>query len=621
MSSLDESSSTTHLEEPSKDNRHNSDTQAFISQLNQVRHYLKILMNLKEAELRNSQEEYRLTSEYKNLNENIRTALSQLCNDLVISTQDIIEFIHYWTLAKKSHNLVKFLNTHSLPKALLQLKDLNSFSNFIEVININHRKAKIWVKRALYLRSMTDFIDVLEKSIDFPPFNLIFGFIKNTLQLGTRSLLLVARTHDPYAVEPQKITKGLNAITFIGGTTSVIGLSALAAGGTATGIALAPISLFIYSIVSAGNELVRLFKDFYGLIRDIRKREPKETYRLRIAKRTSRIFYGIAGFTFKVLLAVVAAFAIFNPVMLIASTAVILGLAVTTFILGAASFIFRNKANGLLKKAENKIFGQKLMPASVKEKPEPNKTKKHELETNLETHPEMLKTFDKISKSKMKPSLGYKKENVDPDFIKKQILECARENHLDFSIQEHPINATNFNIIHRTKDAQRKIAEVNCHKTEVEYHLSKFEARKTEAKAGADKDHIHHSYVKHANTVHTVQDHSGHDQHGHEKYVERNIEEYKAEIRVLLLAIQKNNPKNLKLGGGSNQEILLIYRTALSVGLHQITLEQTTEKDLKQLHGDELKELMDWQADLIAGSPKTAESVKPKPGNTHKPSE
>lgn len=127
--------------------------------------------------------------------------------------------------------------------------------------------------------------------------------------------------------------------------------------------------------------------------------------------------------------------------------------------------------------------------------------------------------------------------------------EIGREHGLRFSYLSDPNNDNKFKIIRKIDEGHKGVAEVECKPNEVSYHFMP-----TSDQNKQDIDHV-------------------------------------SEVRALLLSIKRNNPETLTLTDGVAKEVLLIYKTAIEVGLLLIKIDAKTRERIAAMHSDELQKL------------------------------
>lgn len=523
------------------------------------------------------------TAILKDLPKNVRESIIKLNQNFVASQEELSTMIKYLDDLHRATDPIQFFRTTQQPALLLQLKRLQDFKDLNAAVFENQAIANKWKTRMHYLQNMTDTLTVLERQLDFPGSNIIFGLVKHPLSMAQKGMHLWSNRYDPLG--SKEYVQGITALHAVSVITATIGLSAVIAGGAVTGVALAPISLFIYAAVSSANELIKLFKSVKDLIKEFSNTLPENTYRLRIMKRVNDVVHTAAAAAFKILLAIMAFIAIANPLGLVVAGTVITGFAISTMAVGLASLVIKKQIDkqikvNALKDAEAHISPKPRNPSeelsherklqSEFEHPtaeqrttvEPNATSERRGEKSTSRQNHLLTGYGDYVDPKPKLLGESAKETaIDIQALKNEIQEAAAEQGVNLSVKHTKETPEKFSLVKNADASQGKpeqeIATVHCKPTSIECTFR----------------HLKPTAVEEA--------------------------EFVNDIRPVLMSLNKTDLDSLQLKGGNLREVLLIYQTALEVGLTKIRLDSGTETRLEQLHAGELKLLKDQQNAML----------------------
>lgn len=563
----------------------------FYPTLVHARFYLKYIFLYQKAYQEHQESErvqpFNPPEEFNQFPKNIQNLLISLSKTIPnnIGSDSTIAFLEQ---LEKSGKPLRFLKTHPIPPLIAQMQNNPLLSQLARQINANHMKAQEWMHRAEKLERLDDGLELLIQQFSFPIMDIILGFIKNPIHITLRGLQLRAKHHDPFIMNDKNLAKGVTFLNTLGLATSTIGLSALALGGSLTGVAIAPISLFIYASISSIEKLFDISQSVYELFHAIKQKEPRNTHNLRIADRALSFTYNIAGGAFKILLTIAAFIAITNPLGLVLATTLLTGFAFATLGVGAISLWGKNRIKNKIdliqkgtKESQKKKVKQDKIPKTKKYLKEP--IMKYELNEApilreaQRSKPPSLQEKSFLTRfhdySDPNSALLWEKQDLNPSALKQDVSSSGIQQGIHFDCVSDMHQPEQFKIIRHEEGGQREIAKAYCHLGKIEYHLSH-----------------------------------------HELSLETE-EDRKRELSALLLSIKKNKPLTLTLHGDSPKELLLIYQIALELDLKNIVLAEKTLDKIRKVHPQELKALEDRHLSLKESNPAVTKpsDTQPKP--------
>lgn len=542
----------------------------FYSNLVHLKPYLKYLFLLKKqsAQARNLEIPF---SDFKQLRSNVKTPIRSLSDQLSTSDAELDEMIEYWNQFETAEKPIRFLKKNSLPPKLRTLADSATFLELTQNVKKNHAIAEKWIKRANKFDKVASNLEFLNRELNFPMADLVLGFVQSPIGVLLRSTQLWAKHYNPDIILDKDLAKNITFLNSVGLATSTVGLTAIALGGAFTGVAVAPIALFIYASINVLDKIYEIVKNSYELYHESFQKDPKQTYGLRMANPAVNIVYNLATGGFKVLLGIVAFIAIVNPLGLVITSTVLGIAAIVTVFMGATSLWLNNKIKARIKQIENNVLTPDERDVSITHKLINKKVPQNTLQNSLQnakpitantnSH-DLLAKYEEYSNPNANISW---KEQVNIQHLKQEVQALAAQNGLNLHCEIEKRNPQAFKIIRTTDEGRtQEIATVHCQPHRTEYQLT------------------HDTNYRHS-----------------EGMTKNIISDRDAELRTLLLSIQKNNPDSLKLNGGSSREVLLIYKIAMDIGLTQITITPNTAERVKQLHPDEFNILEERHKHLI----------------------
>ncbi len=438
----------------------------------------------------------------------------------------------------------------------------------------------------------------MRTAAQFPPVDIAFGFAVNTVKMLQRFCDWRASKNDPLVLGSKKLLTGLTVADSVATACAVIGFSALASsyattGALAvTGVALAPICLFIYAAVSAGIKTAGVFHSVYDFIKEIGKKEPHNTYGLRIAKRCNEIFNNMAHVAFRVLLAIVAFIAIANPLGLTIAATTVIASAVAITIFGAASLWIKNTLHKKIQE-RNKVALEQMEIHAPREnlKPEitpgrrprpvqgpsqgPSQTEGVSpipdvsprsssslsgsrsgsgSRSRIPTQSQLLTNYNDIQ-AKPRTDLTWQYQSpyqsierpfIKADKLKDDIVAVGSDRGMNLTIIPEEQSQDKFRIYKDAERGPKWIADVHCEENLITYQLP---------------------------------------------HTKTQDQEHRNEIIALLQPMIDNEAEILTLEKGTSKELLFIYETALDLGIKNINIAPEARQKIEKFQHEQLQAL------------------------------
>jgi hypothetical protein len=571
--------------------------------LKELSPYLKQVFLIKRSELMNRGKDKVLKSkEFTTFPKNSQQSMEKLADDFKTEAEELVEAVKYLESLETAEKPKEFLKKTRKPKLITKIEVLPSYHHLVLDVKKNNSSAHFWKTWSYRLRKVFDAIELLENNYKakFAPLDILVGIVKIPTILGIRVTDVMIKRHDPTHPGPGFL-RALTSFETISAISSAIALIALAAGGTAVGVAIAPICLFVYAGANGADKLVDLYNSCKSLYKEFKRKNPRNTYWLRVGKKASEVVYNLANTAFKIVLATVAFIAIANPLGLVIGAPLLATIAGVVSGISGGGLWAKTKLEEMIKEIDNKELLKEARKAKKLKQPKP------ELDLaqrgpKPEQQQVLLPGYQTVARPQSR--LVWSRDGLTLTAVKTGLEEASREFQRQFTLVPDPNDRRRMAILRPTPMGPGAgSAAVPSAGPGAKLGTEPITAPHSPTREVATVLH-HHDFTKYK--LAPLASNSASERAAHQQ-----------DLQALLRSIQKNKAQTLTLKGGTSREILLTFETALNMGITRINIDPITRERVSRLHGRELQALERRHLELIRAEargarPPASRQIKPK---------